>query len=269
MAGIGRNEPCPCGSTLRYKACHGRVGAPPRKVDFVVAGTQKGGTSALASYLDEHLDVCMPSTKEVHHFDKDERFESGTPDHTIYHAYFAPAATQRVIGDATPNYMYWEPTPARIADYNPAMKFIMMLRNPAKRAYSHWNMESKLRRETRTFEDAIRGKDATQLHRRWSYVDRGRYSRQLRRVWEHFPREQTLVLRSDGFQSDPAPALAQIATFLGIARFPRDTPRGVFVASYDRPMSDDAREFLHAAFAEEIADLETMLGWDLADWKTR
>jgi hypothetical protein len=29
MAKIGRNEPCPCGSGLKYKKCHASPGGPP------------------------------------------------------------------------------------------------------------------------------------------------------------------------------------------------------------------------------------------------
>ena len=270
---VARNEPCPCGSGRRYKMCHGRSEAQVRKVDFAVAGTQKGGTSAIADYLEEHLDVCMGRVKEVHYFDKDEFFREDAADYTAYHANFDPRPTQRLLGDATPIYMYWKPTPQRLAQYNPRMKLIILLRNPVKRAYSHWNMEIKLHRETLAFEDAIRSEHARSVAaaplqlRRWSYIDRGRYSEQLRRVWQHFPVEQTLVLKSESLKSEPAPALARISEFLGIAPFPRTGPREVFALPYEKPMSDAARDYLQQAFASEIDALEAMLGWDLADWR--
>jgi sulfotransferase family protein/SEC-C motif-containing protein len=272
MPGVGRNEPCPCGSGRRYKACHGRTEAQVRRIDFAVAGTQKGGTSAIADYLEEHLDVCMGRVKEVHFFDKDEFFKGEDADYTAYHANFEPRPTQRLLGDATPIYMYWKPTPQRLAEYNPKIKLIMLLRDPVKRAYSHWNMEIKLKRETLGFEDAVRAEAQRSVEspvqlRRWSYIDRGRYSAQLRRVWQHIPVEQTLVLKSESLKSDPAPALARIADFLGIGPFPRTGPREVFALPYAQPMSDAARDFLHEAFSGEIEALESMLGWDLADWK--
>lgn len=273
IADVGRNEPCPCGSGRRYKSCHGRIVAQSRKVDFVVAGTQKGGTSTLAAYLVEHLDICMPKVKEVHYFDREEYFAAEEADPTVYHSNFDPRPAQRVIGDATPNYMYWEPAPRRIAEYNPAMKFLILLRDPVKRAYSHWNMQVKQRRETLSFEEAIRAEPeriggATPLQRRrWSYVDRGRYSTQLRRIWQHFPREQTRIFRSEHFQSDPAPVLADIAAFLGVGPFLRVDGREVFTLPYDEPMSGQARQFLQQAYAGEIDELERMLGWDLADWR--
>lgn len=275
MATIGRNEACPCGSGRRYKLCHGRLEAHARKVDFVVAGTQKGGTSALETYLREHPQVCMPKdVKEVHYFDDDDRFtRHDDDDYSAYHGYFLPRPTHRLLGDATPVYMYWEPVAQRIRRYNPAMKFIMLLRDPVSRAYSHWNMEVKKERESMPFEEAVRRererlRDATPLqYRRRAYADRGFYSVQLRRIWEHFPVAQTLVLRSEAFQADPTPVLATIAAFLDIAPFPRVDRRHVNALPYDQPMSAGAREFLQQAFAGEVGELERMLGWDLSDWR--
>ncbi|MEP7061734.1 MAG: sulfotransferase domain-containing protein [Betaproteobacteria bacterium] len=275
MASVGRNEPCPCGSGRRYKLCHGRIEAQPRPVGFVVAGTQKGGTSALETYLREHPEICMPKdVKEVHYFDDDTQFASDVDDYAAYHGHFQPRPWHKLLGDATPIYMYWEPVAQRIHRYNPAMKFIMLLRNPVSRAYSHWNMEVKKRREPVRFEEAVRTERerlrvATPLeHRRRAYTDRGFYSAQLRRIWAHFPVAQTLVLKSEAFHVDPEPALARIAAFLGVGAFPRTDRRDVYVLPYSRPMSGGARDYLRETFAGEIDELERMLGWDLADWRS-
>jgi hypothetical protein len=273
VATPGRNEPCPCGSGRRYKLCHGRIVPQARKVDFVIAGTQKGGTSALDVYLREHPQLCMPtSVKEVHYFDDEAHFARGA-DYTIYHGFFEPRASDRAVGEATPYYMYWEPVAARIHAYNPAMKFVILLRNPATRAYSHWNMEVKKKRETLSFEEALAREDErlaatpTRQHKRISYVDRGRYSVQLARLRALFPPEQVLVMRSDELRRDPAQALAKVTDFIGVEPLAATPSLSVNEFPYDAPMSAAAARFLHEAFASEIETLERTLGWDLADWK--
>jgi hypothetical protein len=269
----GRNERCPCGSGLRYKACHGRAVAQVRKVDFVLGGTQKGGTTALAEYFVGHLDICMPRSKEAQYFNQDEHFAAVSPDHTRYHANFEPGPLHRVLGDATPEYMYWVSTPERIARYNPAMKWIILLRDPVRRAYSHWNMEVSRGYDDLSFDEAIfteqtRIAVATARQRqRWSYVDRGFYSRQLARIWRFFPRAQTLVLQSDVLRSDHVSTLGAIATFLGVRPFAPGSSRDSFSLPYARPMSDEARKFLRRVYADEISELEGLLGWDLSGWR--
>ena len=269
---VGRNEPCPCGSGKRYKDCHGSLAAPPEKVAFVIAGTQKGGTTALASYLYEHPEIGMPTVKEVHFFDTEEHFASAEVDYAKYHAYFNPALRKRGLGDATPIYIYWDAAPPRIWQYNPAMKLILLLRNPITRAYSQWNMERERGSDPLPFEQAIRteverSRDALPLqHRLYSYVDRGFYSDQLRRIWRYFPVEQTLVLKSEELQQAPEAALARITDFLGIARFAAAAPRNVHARPYQGPMSAEARRYLGDVFEFEIRSLERTFGWNCAKW---
>jgi hypothetical protein len=271
----GRNEPCPCGSGKRYKNCHGGLATPLDKVAFLIAGTQKGGTSALASYLSEHPVIGMSKTKEVHFFDNDEYFAGGEVDYVRYHANFVATDRKRLHGEATPSYMYWEPAPLRVQNYNPAMKWIMLLRNPVTRAYSHWNWNRVHRRgrlDPLPFEQAIeaeakrRDKALPSQDRRFSYVDRGFYSQQIRRIWRHFPVEQTLILRSDELQNSPQAALAQVTDFLGVERCQAVRPRNVNTRPYEGSMSASMRTRLCEVFAAEIRTLEQMFGWDCSDW---
>jgi hypothetical protein len=272
MASIGRNDPCHCGSGLRFKACHGRIAEIGRKVDFVVGGVQKGGSSALASYMSGHTQICMAKVKEVHYFNKDANFPPGDVDYAPYHAYFEPGPSHKVLGDATPTYIYWPLAAPRLAQYNPAMKFIILLRDPAERAYSHWNMFVKERREPLSFEEALRAepertRDNKPGMNAPTYVDRGFYARQIARVWSLFPKEQTLILRSESLKLEPEKALGRIAAFLGINPFPVTRRIEVFKLPYEKPMSVEARDFLRETFAADIAELEGMLGWDLSDWR--
>ena len=105
------------------------------RVDFVIGGAQKGGTSALDSFLRQHPEICMPTTrKELHFFDREEE----NRDYKKYHRNFKPKKNQhRVIGEASPIYMYWETAPYRIWKYNPQMKWILALRNPVEIGRAH------------------------------------------------------------------------------------------------------------------------------------
>ena len=65
--------------------------------------------------------------------------------------FFEPHEDHKIIGEATPIYMYWKNAIKRIYNYNSDMKLILVLRNPIDRAFSHWNMEVHRKREDRTF----------------------------------------------------------------------------------------------------------------------
>jgi hypothetical protein len=242
------------------------------QVAFLIAGTQRGGTTTLVEYLRQHPQVFLPKAKELHFFDKEKLWQTGVPDYAVYHAAFAEASPGRLLGDATPIYMYWERSLPRIRAYNPRMKFIMVLRNPITRAYSHWNHERHAGREKLPFREALAAEPertrqaAPQQLRHSSYVDRGMYTRQLARVWEFFPAEQTLILRTDDFSRALAPMFERIAGFLGIARFTPVQEIAAHAHAYEAPLAEEDRRYLADVFEPEIRALERLLGWDCSDW---
>ena len=245
---------------------------PPEKVAFLVAGAQKGGTSALDAYLREHPELCLPREKELHFFDTDRFFAVEPVDYTPYHRSFDPASPQRLLGEVTPAYLYWPTAAERIARYNPAMKFIMVLRNPVTRAFSQWNMARQRKREPLTFLEALKAEPERvrtmppELAKRFTYVDRGFYARQLERLWRHFPREQTIAFKSEELLGSPASVLARIAEFLGVAPFPRVEEKIAHAREYDTKMNDQERRYLVGIFESDIRELERLLGWDCSAW---
>ena len=46
-----------------------------RKVNFIIVGAQKAGTTALDSYLRKHSQICMSDRKETHFFDRNIFFK--------------------------------------------------------------------------------------------------------------------------------------------------------------------------------------------------
>jgi len=245
---------------------------PPVKVSFLIAGTQKGGTSALHSYLCAHPQLCMPRRKEVHFFDEDRFFADGTPDYSTYHARFEPSAPNQLLGEATPIYMYWEPAPGRIRQYNPEMKFIISLRNPILRAFSNWNMERSRGNESLSFWDALqmeavrRASGARRELKLHSYIARGFYAAQLQRLWSYFPKSQTHVLRQDQLFNDPLKVLNDVCAFLDISPFKAVRQRIVFSEPYATSISRHEWRYLAELFEPDIRALEMALNWDCSDW---
>ena len=270
---VGETELCPCGSGKRYKDCHANVGvSTPERIGFVIAGAQKSGTSAIFNYLYRHPQVCMDSRKELHFFDRDRFFRGEAPDYAAYRALLSPTSSQRLLGDATPSYMYWEPAARRIWHYNPAMKFIIILRNPVARAFSHWNMFKEQGVETLPFYDALlaeperRRRAAPRQLKVESYADRGFYTEQLRRIGHLFPASQMLILRSEELRAEPQRTVDRITDFLELDRLAGVQPEDVYSLPYKETMSVQAKDYLFRIYEYEIRQLERMLGWDCSDW---
>ena len=239
------------------------------QVNFVIGGTQKGGTSALDSFLRQHPQICMPTTrKELHFFDREDE----NTDYEKYHSNFKPKRQHRVFGEASPIYMYWETAPYRIWKYNPKMKWIVALRNPVDRAFSAWNMESKRGKDKLSFGDAIekeakRCREALPLqHRVYSYIDRGFYAHQVRRLFNIFGKENVLVLLSEQLRNEHQKTLQRVFEFLGVDSSFVPPEASVFEQEYAGEIDNQLRTKLVDMFYFDVKEVEKLTGRDLAAW---
>ena len=252
------------------------------RLDFIVAGAQKSGTTALRYFLKKQPQIALPDRQELHFFDDEEIFARPV-DYELLHRHFRPIGRIQswlrpvrlgpIAGEVTPSYLYWKPAMERIRNYNPLIKLIILLRNPIDRAFAHWNMQRFKDREPLDFLDALKeeprriAQPLTIESRRFAYVDRGFYSEQLERVFQFFPREQVRIVKFEDFRDRKQETLNGIFEFLGVKplRAVRDKDRNV--VPYERAMTPEERKYLSTIFAVEIAKLEQMLGWDCSDWK--
>jgi sulfotransferase family protein len=243
------------------------------RLDFIVAGAQKSGTTALHYFLKKHPQIALPDRQEIHFFDDEEIFSRAPIDYELLHRHFRPIARSTIAGEITPSYLYWKPAMERIHDYNPRIKLVILLRNPIDRAFAHWNMQRFKDREPLDFLDALKeeprriAQPLTLESRRFAYVDRGFYSDQLERVFKFFPREQVKIMKFEKFRDRKQETLDDVFKFLDLKslRGVRDKDRNV--VPYERAMTPEERKYLAEVFAAEIGKLEKMLGWDLKDWR--
>jgi hypothetical protein len=244
--------------------------------DFIVVGAQKAGTTALYAYLRWHPGITGPSWKEVSFFDRHWwRGESW------YRGQFPLRAGARLVGEASPSYLFHPLAPERARSLVPAAKLIALVRNPVDRAYSQYQHEVALGREPLSFEDALaaeeertRGEtdrllaDPRAFSRAWwdhTYAARGRYAEQLERWLAVYPREQLLVVSTEELGEKPAETYAAILAFLGAAPHDLEEYPRVFDREYE-PMRADTRVRLATSFAGPNRRLEELLGrslgWD-------
>jgi hypothetical protein len=249
-----------------------------KQVDFLICGTQKGGTTALHQYLQRHPSLFLPNRKELHFFDNESQPWRGDGSlggflgYRAYRRWFANAPSGTIAGEATPIYMYWWPCAQRIWHYNRHMRLIVILRNPIDRAYAHWNMEVNRGAECLPFLEAIQQErercraSAPSQHRVYSYVDRGRYSEQIRRLWQLFGSGQVHIVKHEELLDKPAEVLNAIWEFLNVTPLAFDQPIHVHEGRYAQPMPESVRSHLKQLYQPEIQELERLLDWDCSHW---
>jgi hypothetical protein len=242
------------------------------RLDFILAGAQKSGTTALHYFLSKHPNITMGDQQEIHFFDDDAMFVPQI-DYEQLHEHYPLIGPSTIAGDCTPSYIYYEPAAERIWKYNPKIKLLIILRNPVERAFAHWNMQRFKGREPLDFFDAVReeqtriaGAPPTEA-RRFAYVDRGFYAMQLARLFKFFPRDQVKAVKFEEFKENQPETLASIFSFLRCQPLRRVRSKDRNIVPYERAMNWEERVFLYNLFAEDIATLEQLLGWNCSDWK--
>jgi hypothetical protein len=240
--------------------------------DFVIIGTQRGGTTSLHAYLSAHPNVTTPPTKELHFLT--DRFARGRD---WYRGQFpSQLPLGKITGEATPYALFHPASPARLHAVAPAAKLIVLLRNPVDRAYSHYLLEASRGHETLSFADALAaepsrlaGEDVKLLadssyvsatHNHASYLSRGDYALQLERWFDIFPREQFLILRSEDLYDRTAEAFAQVTSFLGLPPAPAAS-FGAHNRTSGPPLDPIIRKHLSQHFASLNKNLGKLLGW--------
>ena len=247
------------------------------RVGFVIGGAMKCGTSALSAYLASHPRIALPRVKEAHVFDAvdfDEGWDRAAID-ARYADHFASDDPALLYGDDTPIYMFHPRFVERIHRYNPAMRWIVLLRDPVDRAISQHHMQHTRKIEPLGLFGAawaeparLRG-DSDPLAprsamRRWSYAERSRYARQLDLLHRFFPAQRILVLRSRDLALRTEDTVARALDFLGLDPHEHPPYPPVFEGGYAPPGAwHPGRLLLHWRLRGEIRELRQRYGIDL------
>ncbi len=216
---------------------------------FFVAGAGKAGTTSLHSYLAQHPEVFMSPVKEPCYFadeirrgprseafEKHLRHRSGVaadpderipPDLDAYRRLFEGVRNEKAIGESSAAYL-WSPSAARnIQAMIPDAKIILILRDPAERAFSQYLHQLSTGLTRSSFREHIERSlqcDRTEIGIYHPFLEAGMYASQVQRFFDLFPQEQIRIYWYEEAWRDTAAMFGDIFSFLGVdAAFRPDT----------------------------------------------
>lgn len=218
--------------------------------NFFIVGAPKAGTTALYHYLDQHPEIYMSPIKEPNYFASEvrpenlsetlqeqsrndqaalceylrgsmleKRFGALVTNWDDYVELFRNVKGESAIGEASVTYL-WSVTAAkniraRISD----ARIVMVLRNPAERAYSQYlenltnsRIHNSLREQIQ-FSARSSGGPFQPMR---PFLELGLYYEQVKRFLGQFPREKICILWYEHYQTNPKQAMTDIFRFLGV-----------------------------------------------------
>jgi len=218
--------------------------------NFFIVGAPKAGTDELYYQLDQHPEIYMSPLKEPCFFSSEVRPERfcreleavarsnaedmrGYLDSTVlskrfggmvsciddYERLFRGAKAEVAIGEASVCYLWSEAAAASIASKIPRARIIIILMDPAQRAFRQYLKslaDENVRHSFRShLENALRSSEE-QISVYHPFLAFGRYAEQVRRYKDHFPPEQIHLSLYEDMQDDAEGWLRSILRFLGV-----------------------------------------------------
>ncbi len=200
--------------------------------NFLIVGAAKSGTSSLHNYLNQHPEVFMPSynsegmkVKEPRFLIKDlvkHRLHNGVWTWEEYKSLFGDVTDEKAIGESTVLYLYYYKDAIKNIKEKLGndVKIIIMLRNPADRAYSAFQHVSRGFKEQNSFEKSLEMEDG-RLERDGNltpmvmYKDMGLYHDMVKSFQENFSNVHVIIY--DDFRDDTENEMKKTYQFLGIS----------------------------------------------------
>lgn len=247
--------------------------------NMLIVGAQKAGTRWLRYNLGLHPDI-FAAPVELNYFDSG-RFARGLD---WYRLQYSDWSGERVLGEATPGYMFWRKNPARnarrIGEQLPDVRLFAVLRDPCDRALSALNHQIRRKRVDPNLDLVEYVKAHDPETERFQLVAGGWYAASLQPFVERFGDRLKVLLtedvRSDAhavyrsalehLEVDPgfAPKGLEEVRFSNAPRAEGEEGRG---GTRRRSLTSEERARLYPYFAEDIDRLEPMIERDLSHWR--
>ena len=177
--------------------------------NLIGIGAMKARTSWLYEILMSHPEICMSKyRKEVMFFDNN--YHKGLD---WYEKFFPKSNNQyKYLGEFSPTYFNNKNVPKRIKETykNSSPKFIVILRDPVKRAYSSYKFAIQRKNISESFYDFFNNNSIL--------YEKSLYSQILNYWFKYFPKEQFLILFLEEYHKNPDKFLSQISDFLNIKK---------------------------------------------------
>lgn len=217
--------------------------------NFMCIGAAKSGTTTLYDILKQHPEIFIPAFKEPHFFDIPENYNNGIE---WYEKNYFKNINKKIIADFTPSYFFEKQAPKRIFnDLGENMKFVILLRHPVDRAYSHYLHSVRDKNEDVSFEEAIRQED-NRLDKfienkdylsylRNSYYHQGLYGQMIERYLQYFSLDNFLFIHFENeFVIDRKKVIDKLLIFIGL----EETETDLNLDLRSNPASKERSKFL-------------------------
>ena len=174
--------------------------------------------------MGSHPEVYNSSFKEPHFFDNEQNYNKGL--NWYINNFYKKIKNQKIISDFTPTYLYDKNAPLRIKEtLGKDLKFVIIIRDPVERSYSHYLHSKRDNIEKKDFLEALdmekdRLKNADFLSTmNYSYIAQSKYFEMIKRYLNYFPRKNfKIYIFEEDFKNKNSIFFEGLFSFLGLKK---------------------------------------------------
>jgi len=201
------------------------------KVDLMIVGAQKAGTTSLNQYLSQHPQIITHYALEFSMFAGLDEYEKGFEYH--YKQSITPESKKK-SPDAffvakRVDLIYDAQLLEKLKEHNPDVKIVLVLRNPVERAFSAFGYCHFNGMEPYTlFEDAIYKNDPLRFDneifkKNCDYIGRSMYAENIKKLTSLFPAKNIKIYLFEEMVKDLNKHLNEMGAMLSLSSFNFDT----------------------------------------------
>lgn len=200
--------------------------------NLFIVGAAKCGTTSLYYHLMKHPEIYFCevvkepyyfSTKYAkipHHGKEDEINDNKRTSLKTFEHYlelFKDAKDEKIIGEASTDYLYFYQVADDIKAINPDAKIVISLRNPIDRAFSAYYHQVSKDRENLSFEKALEAEESRIKDNYsfiWRYKDVGLYAKRVKHFLDVFGPDKVKIILFDDIKNDITSVVRDVLAFL-------------------------------------------------------
>ena len=243
-----------------------------KKPDFIIAGYQKCGTTALWKNLQQHPKIymasrllyAMPDYPEIDFFNEKTKASTWNNGFDWYKSLFKEGF---VCGEKSPSY---HSAAERIQQYLPDVKIIMSLRNPTDRAFSAYFFYKKMLPESANW-GGFNNEWNPEMSFLHNFIDNnvfkkmGKYINTLKEFYKYFPSKNIHIVIQERLINNHQTEYNKLFDFLHLE--PIDIINNKAHVTAKRKMFDEERDLLNAFYKPYNDQLFELLGYKIPEWK--
>ena len=188
------------------------------KPNLFIVGAPKSGTTFLYERLKNNEELFFPKIKELNFFsynilNKKSYYRDFKIKEKKKYLKFYNFDKKKYYADCSVSYFAFPVVAKNIYDFNPNAKIIIIVRDPYKRAFSHYLMDKRMGYAKKDFIKYISNEMEYPFHYH-QYINNSLYYKNIKNYEELFGKSNVLVLNLEKIEKD----LGRIYSFLNIEK---------------------------------------------------